>query len=64
MRDYGLSMGFEPPHPNPLPCGEREHAEIAAPSEEETVRGVHSIATSFQKPIQWSTGCILARGAS
>ena len=23
-------MGFEPPHPNPLPNGERERTEIAA----------------------------------
>jgi hypothetical protein len=23
-------MGFEPPHPDPLPCGERERTEYAA----------------------------------
>jgi hypothetical protein len=25
VRGCVLSMGFEPPHPNPLPNGEREH---------------------------------------
>jgi hypothetical protein len=25
-------MGFDPPHPNPLPCGEREDTECAAPT--------------------------------
>src|SRR5260370_18110286 len=29
VRGYGLSMGFGPPHPNPLPAGEREHTEHA-----------------------------------
>jgi hypothetical protein len=30
VRGYGLSIGLEPPHPNPLPNGERERTEIAA----------------------------------
>jgi hypothetical protein len=30
VRGYGLSMGFEPPHPNPLPKGEREQSQFAA----------------------------------
>jgi hypothetical protein len=30
VRGYGLSIGIEPPHPNPLPDGERERTEIAA----------------------------------
>jgi hypothetical protein len=30
VRGYGLSRGIEPPHPNPLPAGERERTEIAA----------------------------------
>jgi hypothetical protein len=30
VRGYGLSMGSEPPHPNPLPNGERERAQIGA----------------------------------
>src|SRR5882757_4157227 len=32
VRDYGPSMGFEPPHPNPLPDGEREFTEFVAPA--------------------------------
>lgn len=32
VRGYGLSIALKPPHPNPLPAGEREHTEIAAPS--------------------------------
>ena len=30
VRGKNLSMGFDPPHPRPLPCGERERAEFAA----------------------------------
>jgi hypothetical protein len=30
VRGFALSMGFEPPHPNPLPKGERERTEFAA----------------------------------
>jgi hypothetical protein len=30
VRGYGISMGLEPPHPDPLPNGERGRAEIAA----------------------------------
>jgi hypothetical protein len=32
VRGYGLSIGFEPPHPNPLPYGERERTVRAAPT--------------------------------
>jgi len=32
VRGYALSMGFEPPHPNPLPSGERELTQVAASS--------------------------------
>src|SRR6185369_7445032 len=32
VRGQGLSIGFEPPHPNPLPDGERERTESAATS--------------------------------
>jgi hypothetical protein len=31
VRGSGLSIGFEPPDPHPLPNGEREQTEIAAP---------------------------------
>jgi hypothetical protein len=31
VRGYSLSIGFEPPHPHPLPNGERERAECATP---------------------------------
>jgi hypothetical protein len=27
VRGLGLSLGFEPPHPNPIPTGERERTE-------------------------------------
>jgi hypothetical protein len=30
VRGFGLSMGFEPPHPTPLPNGERESTKVAA----------------------------------
>ena len=30
VRGYGLSIGFDPPHPNPLPAGERERTALAA----------------------------------
>src|SRR5262245_18062448 len=30
VRGIGSLDSFEPPHPNPLPCGERERAEFAA----------------------------------
>jgi hypothetical protein len=39
VRGLGLSMGFEPPHPNPLPFGERARNEIvAALSDHSTVQ--------------------------
>jgi len=31
VRGYGLSRAQEPPHPSPLPYGERERTELAAP---------------------------------
>jgi hypothetical protein len=30
VRGFALTMGFEPPHPNPLPKGERERTESTA----------------------------------
>lgn len=38
LRGYDLD-GFEPPHPNPLPDGEREPTEIAARSVANEKRG-------------------------
>jgi D-aminopeptidase len=53
VRGYGLSMGLEPPHPDPLPNGERERAEIAAGH-----RAIRPIAQEACAPAQ---GTIVAR---
>src|SRR5262249_46161401 len=47
VRGCDLSRGFEPPHPNPLPFGERERTEFAACSVDQK-RDVESRAREFR----------------
>ena len=51
MRGYGLSIGSEPPHPDPLPRGEREPTEhagrSAAHTEQDITTGLPSSPQDF-----------------
>src|SRR5262249_61307691 len=56
---YAPQLGFDPPHPNPLPAGEREHTErvaysLAPPPHSITLSARNSIDSEMGSPIAFA----------